>query len=160
MEGLCSKCGAHLVSPWKFCPGCGAAITHEVHHMPPPPEEKAPLMGAFGGFFLGTLVAPMMIIVGTMLCLTGLGAFAGVPMIIVGILAPLLGPQFGYGMLKGKCPWCGATIRSGMAHAKGFYCHACSNRIVIQDRKFVRATVASRPEIPGPAKTGTAASGA
>ena len=158
MEGLCSKCGAHLVSPWKFCPRCGTAITHEIQHVPPP-EEKAPLVGAFGGFFLGVIVAPMMIIVGTMLCLTGLGAFAGVPLIIIGILAPLLGPQFGYGMLKGKCPWCGATIRSGMAHAKGFYCHACSNRIVIQDRQFIRATEASRPDIAGTSKAGTAASG-
>ena len=81
-------------------------------------------------------------------------------MIIVGILAPLLGPQFGYGMLKGKCPWCGVTIRSGMAHARGFYCHACSQRIAIRDRKFVRATVASPPELPGAAKAGTAVSGA
>ena len=160
MEGLCSKCGAHLAAPWKFCPTCGATITAEIQHIPAPPEEKAPISGAFGGFFLGVIVAPMMIIVGTMLCLTGLGAFAGVPMIIIGILAPLLGPQFGYGMLKGKCPWCGATIRSGMAHAKGFYCHACSHRIVIQDRKFIRATEAGRQDIEGTSKAGVTASGA
>jgi len=24
-------------------------------------------------------------------------------------------------------------------HPQGFYCHACSNRIVIEDRKFTKA---------------------
>jgi len=158
MEGLCSKCGTHLAAPWKFCPSCGAVITPQIQHIPAPPEEKAPLAGAFGGFFLGALVAPMMIIVGTLLSLSIVGALIGVPMIIMGILAPLLGPQFGYGTLKGKCPWCGAAIRSGMGHAKGFYCRACSNRIVIQDRKFIRATESTPPELAGSSKAGTAAS--
>ncbi len=158
MEGLCPKCGTHLAAPWKFCPTCGAAVTADLQQIPAPPEENAPLAGAFGGFFLGVLVAPMMIIVGTMLCLTGLGAFAGVPMIVVGILAPLLGPQFGYGMLKGKCPWCGATIRSGMRHAKGFYCHACSQRIVIEEHKFVRAAYASPSGLGASGASGSAPS--
>jgi hypothetical protein len=43
-----------------------------------------------------------MIIAGIMLCLTGLGAFLGVPLIIGGIIAPLAGPLFGMGVVKGK----------------------------------------------------------
>lgn len=158
MEGLCPKCGTHLAAPWKFCPTCGATVTAEIQHIPAPPEEKAPISGAFGGFFLGIIIAPMMIIVGTLLSLSVVGALVGVPMMIVGILAPLLAPQFGYGVLKGACPWCGATIHSGLRHAKGFYCHACSQRILIENRKFVRAAYASPSELDGSKASGSAAS--
>ncbi len=157
MEGLCSKCGTHLAAGWKFCPTCGTTITAEIQHIPAPPEEKAPISGAFGGFFLGIIVAPMMIIVGTLLSLSVVGALIGVPMIIAGILAPLLGPQFGYGVLRGNCPWCGATIHSGLRHAKGFYCHACSNRILIENRRFVRAPYVQPSDLAGSGSQGATA---
>jgi predicted RNA-binding Zn-ribbon protein involved in translation (DUF1610 family) len=137
MDEFCQKCQAHLASPWKFCPGCGAAITHETQPPAYPHDtEKAPVKGAFSGLLFGVIVAPMMIIVGTMLCLTGLGIFLGVPLIIGGMLAPLAGPLVGFGSLKGKCPSCGTAVSS--LNSKGsFECEACHQRIVIRDQKFV-----------------------
>jgi hypothetical protein len=115
MTGLCLKCGAQLSSPWRFCPLCGAEVsavelTPQIRQQPPAAPEKAPIRGAFGGLFLGVIVTPICIIVGTMLCLTGLGAILGIPMIVGGIAAPLLGPMINLGEPKGECPWCGAEI--------------------------------------------------
>jgi len=147
MEGHCSKCGAQLESSWKFCPLCGTASTDEIEKdlVPaghkkiwPAEHEKAPSQGPFGGLLFGMLAVPILIIVGTMLCLTGLGAILGIPMILAAVLAPLLGPMMGLGVLKGKCPWCGASV-SGMENAKEFGCHACSKRIAVDHREFVKA---------------------
>jgi DNA-directed RNA polymerase subunit RPC12/RpoP len=139
MDRQCSKCRAKLESPWKFCPHCGAAGAEESHEKSTPPEhEKAPVLGPFSGLLLGIVATPILIIVGTMLCLTGLGAFLGVPMILAGVIAPLAGPMMGLGALKGKCPWCGAAV-SGMESARNFNCLACSQRIAIQHREFVKA---------------------
>jgi len=139
MEGQCSKCSAPLESPWKFCPHCGAASIQEARKKTAPEEaEKSPAPGAFGGLLFGMLAVPILAIVGTMLCLTGLGAILGVPMILAAIFAPLLGPLIGLGALKGKCPWCGANV-SSIANAKDFACHACSQRIGIRHRGFVKA---------------------
>jgi DNA-directed RNA polymerase subunit RPC12/RpoP len=99
--------------------------------------EKAPMQGAFGGLLFGALAVPILVVVGTMLCLTGLGAFLGVPLIIGAILAPLVGPLIGFGALRGRCPWCGSQV-SSVLNNKAFYCHACSKRIAIQNRHFVR----------------------
>lgn len=139
MERQCPKCAAQLASPWKFCPGCGTEIAQETHPLTPPlPAEKTPVKGAFSGLLLGILVTPMMIIVGTMLCLTGLGAILGIPMIIGGVLAPLLGPLIGFGSLRGKCPWCGNAVTS-ISSVQSFDCEACHQRIKFQNREFVRA---------------------
>ncbi len=139
MDGQCAKCSAKLTPEWKFCPSCGATVvqtTHvEVQHLP---AEKTPVKGAFGGLLLGVLVTPMMLIVGTMLCLTGLGAFVGVPMIIGGVLAPLVGPMMGFGSLRGKCPWCGKTV-SSISSIQSFDCDACHHRIAFRQNEFVRA---------------------
>ena len=75
--------------------------------------------GAFSGMALGMIAAPLMIVVGIMLCMTGWGLFFGVPVIIGGILAPLAGPLFGMGERKGKCPTCGTlvvTVADGREH--------------------------------------------
>ena len=139
MNGQCSKCGTHLTSPWNFCPNCGATVAHEIHTHPALHHaENAPVQGAFGGLLIGVVAVPILIIVGTMLCLTGLGAFLGVPMIIAGVLAPLLGPMIGIGELKGKCPWCGTEV-SNVVNAPGFDCHVCSKRIAVENHRFIKA---------------------
>jgi DNA-directed RNA polymerase subunit RPC12/RpoP len=74
-----------------------------------------------------------------MLCLTGLGAVLGVPMIIGGILAPILGPMICLGEPKGKCPWCGTKV-SNVFNASSFDCHECGKRIDAQNRHFIKAT--------------------
>ena len=145
MEAQCSKCGARMDAPWKYCPHCGTVISHE----PPAPApsaspaepaetEKAPARWAFTGLLFGMLAVPILAIVGAMLCLTGLGAILGVPMIIAAIFAPLLGPMIGIGAMHGTCPWCETRIHS-IITVPEFYCHGCSKPIVIEKRKFLRA---------------------
>lgn len=138
METLCKQCGAHVSSAWKFCPQCGVAVEDASQaESGSSAQEQAPAKGAFTGLLFGMLAVPLLFIVGTMLCLTGLGAFLGVPMILAGILAPLIGPLLGVGVLRGNCPWCNARI-GAVAGITGFYCHMCSKRIAIEGRKFVK----------------------
>jgi hypothetical protein len=101
--------------------------------------ENAPIRGTFGGIVFGALAVPILIIVGTLLCLTGLGAILGIPLIIGAILAPLLLPLIGMGTIQGKCPWCGTSVSSITTHPQGFYCHACSNKVAIDHRTFIKA---------------------
>jgi predicted RNA-binding Zn-ribbon protein involved in translation (DUF1610 family) len=123
--------------PWKFCPECGQA--RRVESEPVAKQElpeKAPVQGGFGGMLFGMLAVPILVIVGTMLCLTGLGAILGIPMILSAVFAPLLGPMMGIGALHGKCPWCGVNVTS-IVNAKDFDCHACGRRIAVRRREFV-----------------------
>lgn len=151
MEGQCSTCGVRLESQWKFCPHCGAASATEIQQKTellqktevqlktePEKPEKSPAPGAFTGLFFGLIALPILVIVGTMLCLTGLGAILGIPMIIAAVFAPLMGPMIGMGALKGKCPWCGVSV-SSVANKSDFDCHACGRRISIHHREFTAA---------------------
>jgi predicted amidophosphoribosyltransferase len=139
MINLCSQCGAQLSSPWRFCPLCGAEVPLQTQETETEVEkQKAPMRSAFSGLFFGLIVTPMCIIVGTMLCLTGLGAILGIPMIIGGILAPILGPMICVGEPKGKCPWCGAKV-SNVFNAGSFHCHECGKKIDAHDRHFIKA---------------------
>jgi len=142
MEGHCSKCGLGIESRWKFCPDCGAASVHQLQTKALPEvrenPEKSGAPGAFGGLLFGMLAVPILVIVGTMLCLTGLGAILGIPMILAAVFAPLLGPMVGLGALKGKCPSCGIAV-SSVANSKDFDCHGCGQRIHIRHRDFVAA---------------------
>ncbi len=105
MTDLCTHCGEHLASPGIFCPRCGVRVTPpaEAHHEHPP-AEKAPVKGAFSGLYFGLIAAPFLLIVGVMLCLTGLGMVFGIPIIIMAILAPLAGPLFGLGVANDVLP--------------------------------------------------------
>ncbi|HUX46336.1 MAG TPA: hypothetical protein VMV57_16440 [Terracidiphilus sp.] len=134
MLGNCPKCDAHLEPAWSFCPACSTPIPHT----PPaaPPAEPTPVRAAFSGLLIGFIVAPVLVIVGAMLCLTGLGALVGIPMIIGGILAPIVGPMIGFRSLRGNCPWCGVTV-SSIQSDQSFACDACHHRIVIRDHKYV-----------------------
>jgi DNA-directed RNA polymerase subunit RPC12/RpoP len=138
MSTQCPNCGVQLGRNWKFCADCGTTLEHEPEKHEQMESVRAPVQGTFGGLFLGVIATPILIIVGTMLCLTGLGAIAGVPMIIAGVIAPLLGPLIGFGALRGKCPWCGSSVNT-VANSKDFGCHACSRRIHIVNQHFERA---------------------
>ena len=137
MSASCLKCGTNLEAEWTYCPHCGAG-----NSAPTPPlpreHEDAPVTGAFSGLMLGFIAAPVLIIVGAMLCLTGLGAIAGIPMIIAGFFAPLAGPFFGTGSVGGKCPWCGTHI-SSLKHSQEFVCHACCQHVVVKNHELVKA---------------------
>ena len=139
MNGTCLKCAARLDSSWMFCPHCGAVSAREAPETAHPhaEHERAPVKSGFSGLVLGFLAAPVLIIYGGMICLTGLGVFLGVPMIIAGVCAPLIGSLMGLNALRGKCPWCGADV-SGVGLFDRFSCPACSKRIVVRKRELLR----------------------
>ena len=137
MSDHCPKCTAHLSKLWGFCPTCGTKIQPQVHSTPPE-SEQAPVKHAFSGLLFGLIVAPMCIIVGGMLCCTILGAVLGIPVIIAGILAPLIGPMVGIGEPRGNCPWCGTELND-IVNSPAFACHSCQGKVLLQDSKFVKA---------------------
>ena len=130
MDAHCLKCGMVLASAWSFCPQCGSAVAHEAQvsgiHIPVPSK------GAFSGMYIGLIAAPVLIISGVMLCLTGWGVFFGVPFILLGILAPLYGPIVGMGEHRGKCPSCGTRMIS-IADSKEHECPVCNKKFAIDE---------------------------
>jgi hypothetical protein len=104
MVDHCTKCGESLASTWVFCSRCGGHIEQPEPVAAPVPQEheKAPVKGAFSGALFGIIAVPIALIVGIMLCLTGPGIIIGIPVIILAILAPLLGPMVGLGAAKDK----------------------------------------------------------
>jgi predicted RNA-binding Zn-ribbon protein involved in translation (DUF1610 family) len=137
MADKCSKCGVYLAELWSFCPHCGAANSHE-HQQSAEPPEHVPARGAFGGLAIGMLVAPILVIAGTMVCLTGWGIFIGIPMILLGIFAPLAGPLFGMDEQMGKCPSCGTTV-IGNADGRTHHCPACDKEFEVKARQVLKA---------------------
>jgi predicted RNA-binding Zn-ribbon protein involved in translation (DUF1610 family) len=140
MTTQCIKCSAQIEPQWAFCPLCGVANPNaKPLAAEPRKHEPSPVRNAFGGLFFGLIVAPVFIIVGGMLCLTGLGAFLGIPLIIAGILAPLLGPILGFNEIKGNCPWCGTKIASIINHSQDFPCPNCGKEIAIHNKELEKA---------------------
>lgn len=130
----CPKCETHLDPRWDFCPHCAAANPGVVHPAPVPRKhEKYPFLNAAGGLYFGIIAAPVCLILGGMLCCTLLGAFAGVPLIVLGILSPLLGTMLGLNEVNGKCPWCGTRIVSLSHTTHDFSCPACSHMIATRN---------------------------
>jgi len=140
MTSQCVKCATQMDPRWSYCPRCGATNPDVAGHgAEPRKHEPSPVRNAFGGLFLGVIIAPVCIIFGGMLCLTGLGAFLGVPIIILGILAPLLGPILGFSEIKGNCPWCGTKINSIFNHTQDFPCPNCGKEIAIHNKELEKA---------------------
>jgi hypothetical protein len=139
MDAQCSKCGMQLQMPWIYCPHCGVGTSHEIQPTTTPVQpEHTSTPGAFGGLFFGLLAVSVLIIVGSLLCLTGLGAILGIPMIIAAVLAPLLGPLFGMSEHKGKCPSCGMaviTFSDGLVHD----CPVCNKAFAINNPDVISA---------------------
>jgi hypothetical protein len=104
MNNACTKCGGRLDEEWTFCARCGAKVEGPTAEIAPAghEHEPAPVTGAFSGAMFGLIAAPIAIVFGVMLCLTGLGMVVGIPVIVLGILAPLAGPLLGMGAAKGK----------------------------------------------------------
>jgi DNA-directed RNA polymerase subunit RPC12/RpoP len=126
-----------LAMPWSFCPHCGAAISHQIHKQAPPaPAEHTSAPGGFGGLLFGVLLAPVLIIVGVLISLTGLGAILGIPMIIAGVVAPLAGPLLGLNAHQGKCPGCGTAV-STMAGADSYDCPTCNRKFAVLHKEAV-----------------------
>jgi hypothetical protein len=110
-------------------------VVREVHTSE---HQHHPARGAFGGLYFGVVAAPILILPGVLLCLLGWGIFLGVPMIVLGILAPLLGPMVGMREHKGKCPSCRTRIIS-IDDAKAHECPVCNKMFAIGDGEIVQA---------------------
>lgn len=100
MDEPCTHCGERLASNWIFCARCGAHI--ERPEPVPQEHEPTPVTGAFTGALFGLIAMPLALIFGIMLCFTGWGVVIGIPIIILALLSPLLGPMIGLGATKGK----------------------------------------------------------
>ena len=136
MPHQCQKCSAQLSAPWIFCPTCGTMVQHEP--ITPHEAERPPVKHVFSGLLFGLIVTPMCLIVGGMLCCTILGAVLGVPVIVAGILAPLIGPMVGIGEPRGNCPWCGTELND-IVNSPAFECHVCNGKVLLQNSRFVKA---------------------
>ena len=88
MDNFCLRCAEHLAPLWNYCPRCGTRTPHET---PVPLEEIEPQPRAFvSDFSWGIVTVPLLMLVGTMLCMNRIGAFVGVPLIVAGVMDPLL----------------------------------------------------------------------
>ena len=139
MNAPCTKCGTLLEMPWSFCPRCGTAVSRGARqHAARAAHEKSSVPGAFGGLLFGVIIAPVLIILGTLLCLTGLGAFLGVPLILLAIIAPLVGPLIALGEHKVRCPYCNTreiTVADGKLH----FCPNCDREFALGEHQVVKA---------------------
>jgi hypothetical protein len=139
MNAPCTHCGMPLETAWSFCPRCGLTIPLKSGpHSDREAHAKSSVPGAFGGLVFGLVAAPALIIFGTLLCLTGLGAFLGVPMILGGVLAPLAGPLFGIGEHAVRCPNC-HTREITIADSKLHYCPNCDKEFALGDHHAAQA---------------------
>ena len=130
MEANCSKCGMQVPDSKKFCPYCENAVAHEER---PIEHDHHRARGAFGGMFYGLIAAPILIIPGVLLCVLGWGIILGIPMILLGILMPIVGPIFGMGEHKGRCPSCGTRMIS-LEDGKQHECPICSAKFAMEDQ--------------------------
>lgn len=75
---------------------------------------------------------------GFVLCLTGIGAIIGIPLIVFGLYQSITMPfkQFETGGYIGPCPYCGTEL--GMVEAwTALNCHVCRKRVVRKENLFV-----------------------
>jgi hypothetical protein len=91
---FCIECGARIGVQWNFCPACGTVIVHRFRSELAP-AATVPARKMSGGLFLAAFAGPAMLMVGTIFCLTGERTFAGMALMVGGILTPLAGPAVG-----------------------------------------------------------------
>ena len=83
----------------------------------------------------GCLFSLIGLSMGIFLCLTGVGAILGIPIILGALLFPFIAPALGFMThITGKCPYCG----QGFSDQKGpgFDCPACKERIIVRGEKL------------------------
>jgi len=87
--------------------------------------------------YLGLAIGVIFFGVGGILCLSGIGAIIGIPLIVVGILFPFLAPVLGLTIIKGQCPYCGSDVLISSTQPE-VTCLACKKLIVIRNEEFLR----------------------
>jgi DNA-directed RNA polymerase subunit RPC12/RpoP len=140
MNSFCGTCGSALYSQAaRFCSRCGASsVNHDAASLPPHTStNRAPVQGLATGIGAGIVSATVLAGVGALLCVTGIGAIIGLPMILAGFVSLFMGPVIGLGAMKAPCPWCGTSVKSP-GWAKGFRCPACRHQIVVRGKAFLK----------------------
>ncbi len=94
-------------------------------------------IGILLGGVAGWVMALMLISIGGILCLTGIGAIIGIPMILGGLMTPFIGIWIGATSIKGLCPYCGYEV-SCSSKIPGINCPSCNKRIIIREKKFYK----------------------
>lgn len=97
-------------------------------------------MKAVFGFVLGLGMAYWMIALGVILCMTGIGAIFGLPLILAGVVMPfaasfMASRRVASDALTGPCPHCQLMVRSS---ALRFYCPGCKQMVIVKNRMFGR----------------------
>jgi len=128
-EVLCEKCYRRLRAR-EPVPGASADRNFTE-------TRSAKLEGVGLGFVGGVMIGAVFVVVGALLSFTGIGACIGIPMIIVGVVMPFVGPLMRLNNIKGKCPYCRCDV-SSLSTDPGVTCPACKRRIIIRDKKFFR----------------------
>lgn len=106
--------------------------------------KSAVVAGAGCGLVVGVSIGLWFVIIGVILCFTGIGAVIGLPLIVAGVAIPFfaapLGAAMGVAGLDGECPYCGKALSFEAKDVKagGADCTACKQRILIRDKKFLR----------------------
>jgi hypothetical protein len=137
---VCTRCGSTLSGGVAFCSACrhpardltrAFAVSSAASNQ----AARAKGLGAFAGWIAGGAVAACLIVVGFLLCLTGVGMILGIPIILAGFVMPFIGPFLGARALKGACPYCRSVVLSA---SRGFNCPVCKRRIVVRGTRFMR----------------------
>lgn len=142
----CPECSKEISDKAQSCPNCGIPINSvfpeisktELNYTETVASNEAAVQGCVG-CMAGSMTMWLAIIVGGLLCLTGIGAFVGVPLIFFGILIPFVLPFLtgaaGSMSRKGACPYCSNQISS---YTTAFDCIFCKKRIIVKDNKFYK----------------------
>ena len=78
-----------------------------------------------------------MMATGAALCLTGIGAIIGIPLIIAAIVSPFF--SIGSYTLQGPCPYCEnqvIALVSGQSRNMGQTCQHCRKRYLVKGNEF------------------------
>ena len=87
--------------------------------------NKAKKLGIKGAFGLGILAGFLLIVVGALLSVTVILAIVGVPLIIAGVLAPILAPFMYKNAYHVRCGTCNSWLLIGKGNLYTKVCRKC-----------------------------------
>jgi len=137
---------AHQATPAQPQAPRPEAARQDLEAQPPQPEAEArqgtaTRAAGWPGFWdalgLACMFWLILGVVGVLLCLTGIGALLGIPLIIAGHLALVIMPFAGKSARVGACPYCGHQVTMATT-SSGVTCRACRRRVVMHHHRFFR----------------------
>lgn len=120
----CPFCAEEINASAIKCKHCGERLDGEEKAPKEKTVRRVPYLKALPIVLLGSLGS---IGAGFGLTLTGIGAIAGIPMMLMGAMGFLLSPILALMYNEGVCPYCGQTIYFRMLK-KVIRCRYCKNR--------------------------------